>query len=401
MARKKQIKPIEVKVETITAEHEELTRDIVERNQIRFRNFQRGLFGENYEPGTVKIKPTIINPMVDNLLRLEKEFILAKEGKHCAEETIKNYKYNFRIMYDFIGYNYLRQSKATRMDAIESGIEKARDIGASMPIIVLEADNIASYYHDWLKNIKKVKEQTIIHHMRHFRAIVYFAQEQKWIKEYDIPVVNVEPDIKPTFTKAELDAIVRKPRTDNFVEYRCWVMIKYLLATGNRISSMLALEVGDIDFEENCITVNTQKNKKPKLMPLVPNLRKVLREYIRLYRSDDDGNPFYDEPLFCNEYGQKQAYRSAYDAFAAYFANRGVEFDGFHKFRHSYAASWIRDGGNPFMLKEQLGHSTLAQTNRYANIYGMATKDEANEHSLINKVGEKGGRKKLRQRNNK
>ena len=81
-----------------------------------------------------------------------------------------------------------------------------------------------------------------------------------------------------------------------------------------------------------------------------------------------------------------------------YFETRKVEWEGFHKFRHSYAATWIRDGGNPLMLKEQLGHSSLAMTNRYANIYGMATKDEAQQHSLISKISDKSGRKAIKKR---
>jgi hypothetical protein len=48
------------------------------------------------------------------------------------------------------------------------------------------------------------------------------------------------------------------------------------------------------------------------------------------------------------------------------------------------------------MLKEQLGHSSLAMTNRYANIYGMATKEEAEEFSLTKKLNNKTGRTKLK-----
>ena len=48
------------------------------------------------------------------------------------------------------------------------------------------------------------------------------------------------------------------------------------------------------------------------------------------------------------------------------------------------------------MLKEQLGHSSLAMTNRYANIYGMATKKEAEEHSLTNQFPRRGTGKRIK-----
>lgn len=50
------------------------------------------------------------------------------------------------------------------------------------------------------------------------------------------------------------------------------------------------------------------------------------------------------------------------------------------------------------MLREQLGHTSLAMTNRYANLYGMATRKEAEEHSLINQMPQKQGRSVIKKR---
>ena len=390
---------IGVKVEHAPTEHSEMTQEILERNRQLRRGLEVGLFGVNHEPRTVKIKSAVINPEIDNMTRLEHEFILNRKGKGDADSTIYGYRKHFDTIFDFLGYSYGRQSGEVVMDALRTeNFPSQREIGASMPIIVLETDNIATYYQDYLREKRGRSEQSIISAMRHFKAIVRFAQENGWVKEYKIHIKDIQPDIKPTFSQYELAELTRRPKTEDFVAYRCWVLIKYLMATGNRISSALALNVGDTDFEENAITVNIQKNKKPKLMPLHPSLRKILRDYIHYYRCDDEGQPLFDEPLFCNAYGGRLAYHSAKDAMADYFEARKVQWEGFHKFRHSYAANWIRDGGNPLMLKEQLGHSSLAMTNRYANIYGMATKDEAEQHSLISKVSDKSGRKAIKKR---
>ncbi|HNW86918.1 MAG TPA: site-specific integrase [Candidatus Limiplasma sp.] len=385
---------ITIKQEVVSAAPNELTQQQLDKNLKRFHTFQRGLFGENHEAGSVVLKHRVTRE--DNLIRLKKEFLLSRQGKHDADKTLKAYECNFNRIYDFIGFNYLRQGMEQVDDAIDREIGTKRDIGASMPIYILESENFSSYYHDYLSNTSHLAEQTILSAMRHYRAIIYFAQEEGLIKPFDIKIKEIAPPIKDTFSKYELEQIVKKPKKESFIDYRCWVMIKYLMATGNRVSSMLALDVKDIDFEDGGITVNIQKNKKPKLMPLHPDLRKVLKEFINYYRCDKDGDPYYNEPLFCNAYGARLAYNSARDAMEDYFCSRGVVWEGFHKFRHSYAANWIRDGGNPFMLKEQLGHSTLAMTNRYANIYGMATKQESEEHSLISKVREKAGRKQIK-----
>lgn len=367
----------------------------------KYRVFARSLFGEDYEIGSIKIKKGQPDPQKISMLMVQNEFVLSQKAKGNSEETIKAYIKNFNRLYDFLGFQYLRQGIEVVNEVIEHNEKygNAREIGASMPVIVFELPNFMAFFDDYLTNVRGISKQTVLSAKRHVKAIIYFTQEQGWVKDYGIAVKEIKPEIKSTFTQHELNIISKKPkiRSDNFVEYRTWVMIQYLSATGNRIGSVLALNVGDIDFEEKCIKINTTKNNEPKLMPLIFDIRKLLNEYIVKWRTDRaTGMPLLNEPLFCNQFGDRLKYDGARDAFKDYFEARGISWEGFHKFRHSYAANWIRDGGNPFMLKEQLGHSSLAMTNRYANIYGMATKKEAEEHSLTKKLNTKTGRTKLR-----
>jgi site-specific recombinase XerD len=39
-----------------------------------------------------------------------------------------------------------------------------------------------------------------------------------------------------------------------------------------------------------------------------------------------------------------------------------------HKFRHTGATLFLRNGGNAFALKEILGHSTMTMVNRYVHL---------------------------------
>ena len=366
-----------------------------------YGGFRRSLFGENDKVGTVRIKRGKADPTKITMLQVKNEFILEQRARHNTEQTIKSYSTNFDRIFDFLGQEYVNQSDAHKED-VSKNMEhygSIRTIGASMCVLALSIENFPAYYQDYLRNIKLISEQTIISSMRHLRAIVYYCQKQKWIEDYDITVRDIQPEIKQTFTKYELEKLGKKPRKDNFVEYRNWVMIQYLCATGNRISSMLALDVKDIEFDDNSIVVNVQKNRVPKRMPLQYSLKKILQEYVYYYRTDEEtGTPMFNEPLFCNQFGDRLAYTSARDSMHFYFDDRGVEWQGFHKFRHSYAANWIKDGGNPFMLREQLGHTSLAMTNRYANLYGMATRKEAEEHSLINQFPQKQGRSVIKKR---
>lgn len=326
-------------------------------------------------------------PSVTTMGQLKREFILSREGKGDTKRTIDSYEKHFNCIFDFFAFY----------------CESERDDIERLDIKVLEIDNIATYYHNWLRDVRQVSEQTIITRMRHFKAIVYYAQENKWVIDYPIHIKAVEPDIKPTFTDHELERLVaKKPSaTDtNFVEYRNWAIIKLLIATGMRVSSLLALDVDDVDFERKAINVNRQKNRTPQIMEMEAKLQRVLSDYIYYYRRDErTGDSLAAEPLFCNTYGERLSYTGARDSLRDYFEKRSVVWAGFHKFRHTYATKWVTDGGDAFTLKNRLGHTSLAMTNRYVNLYGNSSREQIEEHSLINKIGTKSGRKKIRKFN--
>lgn len=400
MKRKRVDKEIDIPVVLDSSDKKTPTNTEIQFAMERYRVFARSLFGDDYEVGAIKINTGKEDPSKITMLRVQKEFILAQKARGNSKETIKAYETNFNRLYDFLGFQYAKQSKEVLEDILDNPekYQSSRTIGASLPVIVFELPNFMAFYQDYLANICKVSPHTVVSSIRHIKAIIYFTQERGWVREYGIKIKELKPEIKDTFTQYELNLLGKKPklRSDNFVEYRTWVMIQYLSATGNRIGSVLALNVSDIDFENGTIRINLTKNNEPKLMPLIYDVRRVLLDYIMKCRTDDDRTILYNEPLFCSQDGLRLTYNGARDAFKDYFRSRGVSWEGFHKFRHSYAANWIRDGGNPFMLKEQLGHSSLAMTNRYANIYGMATKKEAEEHSLTNKFPKRARGKRIR-----
>lgn len=191
-----------------------------------------------------------------------------------------------------------------------------------------------------------------------------------WCLEEDLCNVSIslykaEETIKDTYTDAELQKLLKKPDTKHcqFAEYRNWVIINLLLNSGSRASTIRNILIKDVDLEGQTISYRHTKNKQVQIVPLCNEMRKILKEYMRVR----DGNP--NDYLFPNQYGGQMTENGLNEAIRRYNRHRGVSKTSIHLFRHSFAERYLKAGGNPFDLQKILGHSTLAMTKHYCRIY--------------------------------
>ena len=87
-----------------------------------------------------------------------------------------------------------------------------------------------------------------------FAAYRWFLKQEKQDKE-----------IKEPYTDEELKRLLARPRSDSWVEWRTWAAINYMVATGNRISTVLNVKIRDVNFAENTIRL-TFGAKKPGII---------------------------------------------------------------------------------------------------------------------------------------
>ena len=137
-----------------------------------------------------------------------------------------------------------------------------------------------------------------------------------------------------------------------------------MLATGNRISSALNVQIGDLDFNNQLIQVNKTKNRKGQIIPMSDTLCKILKEYLR-YRKGSA-----EDYVFCNARGGKADLHTYQDMLAKYNRKRGVEKTSAHLYRHTFAKKWILNGGDIFRLQKILGHSDLSVVKEYVQMFG-------------------------------
>ncbi len=291
----------------------------------------------------IKMQPT--RPEDALLTDAFADFLEKCRAKNLSEKTLNIYTVHFKFFREYLSDPDKKASDITE-DTLEGFIL-------------------------YLQN-RDCNDITVQSYMRGVRCFCYYLMEEGYLQRFKIKLPKADKRIKETYTDAELKKLLKKPnvKTCEFNEYKTWVFSNYLLATGNRISTVLSLQIKDLDFENETIQLNKCKNRKAQIVPMASSLKVILKEYLT-YRK---GSP--DDYVFCNSYGGKGDIRSYQEMLAKYNRKRGVSKTSAHLYRHTFAKRWILNGGDIFRLQKLLGHSNLDIVKEYVNMFGRdLTKD--------------------------
>ncbi|MHB8719288.1 MAG: tyrosine-type recombinase/integrase [Candidatus Dormibacteria bacterium] len=172
----------------------------------------------------------------------------------------------------------------------------------------------------------------------------------------------------PTMARGVLDVLSREEVArieDAASTERDKLIVRLLFETGMRLGELLALTAGDLETTagRSVLTVRHGKGDRGRLVPLSPALARRLRRYADRTRREACSNKLFlglkrrastgeFEPLTMS--GAEQMIRHL--AMAAGITKRVYP----HLLRHSMATDFLRRGGNPILLQQILGHTSLA-----------------------------------------
>lgn len=235
-----------------------------------------------------------------------------------------------------------------------------------------------------------VKPVTINHYLRELRAFFNWCHQEHYIDEkIEVKLIKGQESVKETYTEDELKKLLEMPEGDSFCSWRCWAMINWILATGNRERTVCNVRMCDLNISEKEIVLQQTKNKKAQIIPMSSELATVLKSFIREFRSDAEPTDY----LFCNVAGEKLTENAMKLSIRTYNQSRGVERTSIHALRHTFAKYWIRNNGDVFRLQKMLGHSSLDMTRVYVNMFSADLKEGFDNFSPLDKMIKKSGLK--------
>ena len=147
-------------------------------------------------------------------------------------------------------------------------------------------------------------------------------------------------------------------------------ILSLLLGSGIRLGEMARMIVKKVNLKKQMIDIK-RKGSKEDTVRVMNQAIHHLREYIEIREARYIGSkevPF----LFVTLYGStalplsRRAIENLVTKYTAAFAQG--EGMSPHKLRPSFAADFIRNGGNIVFLRDQLGHSNIETTSLYTNL---------------------------------
>lgn len=145
------------------------------------------------------------------------------------------------------------------------------------------------------------------------------------------------------------------------------MIVMLLYDTGLRASELCDLTLDDVDVLQRKISVRHGKGDKARTVRLGKRCSKFVWEYLKDRLKPDTRQ---SEPLILvseNSDDPRPMTRFVLRKLLSRIGERaGVKNVHPHRFRHSFATDYLRNGGKMIALQELLGHSDLEMVRRYA-----------------------------------
>lgn len=222
---------------------------------------------------------------------------------------------------------------------------------------------VASLYHAKLSNVSMRRKIAAV------RALWKFLLREGVVSK-DVPKLLTLPKIPktlPAVPSAEnvntlLDRIAEGVLSRPTLR-RDIAIFELLYGCGVRVSELVGLRLGDIQWKDRLILVRG-KGRKERLVPCTRKVLDALQTWIA-ERSAATGA----DQIFVSEKGEPLSDRSVRRVVELYSKSLSA-LEGMHPhtLRHSFATHLLREGADLRSIQELLGHAQLSTTQKYTQV---------------------------------
>lgn len=272
---------------------------------------------------------------------------LAKE-KRYSDYTVRNYRQAFA---DF--FAWLQRSGAYNGDFSALTPRDTRDF-------IIEAQ-------------RRFNRRTLHNHVSGLRAFYRYWMQRGRVKQNPfsgVPLPKLEKSLPKFLTEAQMGQLLGGPlkllqneTLDAFSAWRDRLVLELLYGGGLRVSELVALNYGDVDFSNGSARV-MGKGRKERTCPLGAVAMTVLKKF----RDEFARKTGPLDAVVINPEQHRITVRFVQLLVKKYLALADLPMDiSPHKLRHSYATHLLNSGADLRVVQELLGHASLTTTQIYTH----------------------------------
>lgn len=260
-------------------------------------------------------------------------YVEAKRAKRLSQNTLNDYLNTYKIFRGFLG-----------------GDPRLSEI---------DARTIAQFMAS--QHVQEVSRKTALNYHIGLSSLWRWLTEQGYAGENVVrqvsPPRRVIREIVP-YTRLEIVDLLAAAE-DGLKPLRDQAIILLLLDTGIRASELASLRVRDLSVQRSIRVIG--KGEKERTLRVSARTCQAISDYL------DSRSKARNQPLFLSdrEPFTRNGLRLMLERLSA---RSGVHHAHAHRFRHTFAIQFLRNGGNVFTLQRFLGHTTLEMVGRYLAI---------------------------------
>ncbi|MEK7710281.1 MAG: site-specific tyrosine recombinase/integron integrase [Planctomycetota bacterium] len=214
-------------------------------------------------------------------------------------------------------------------------------------------------------------KSTIARKLATLRSFYKFCMRRGYVKNHPLATIRTPKQEKRLPKFLEVDKITKllsTPDDNTMLGARDRAMLEVLFSTGVRVSELVDLNFGDVEFEGRTIRVRG-KGKKQRTTPIGPTALAAVQKYLQLRRADARSANFDQQALFVNKHGQRLSTRSVRRKLDKYLVQAGLDPSiSPHTLRHSFATHMLANGADLRSVQELLGHQSISTTQIYTHL---------------------------------
>lgn len=296
-------------------------------------------------------------------------YLLAAQARRLSEHTLFDYINTFRKFQAYLE---------------EVGLDD------DPPIASIQAKMVESFLAS-----QRVSKKTVLNYHIGLSALWTWAVAEGLVKEHILHKVErarpeersivpySESDVKAMLGALGSSKLYTRPgkkESSHSLPHteRNRAILLLLLDTGMRASELCDLRIHQVDTRNRRVKV-FGKGSKERMLPFSSRTGQALWRYLAL-RGEEDAN----SPLFVTGEGRPMDRDQLLKAVVRIGERAGVVGTiNVHRFRHTFAINYLRNGGDSFSLQMMLGHTTMEMVQTYL---ALAQADLDNSHKRASPV---------------